>query len=85
MISAQPTEGRPLTVTVRLEESGLADYPAFRSAPGWKEVLHGAHNITLEGEFVRNVAARKLTKGNLPLVELDAVGTFINFSKMREP
>ncbi len=85
MISAQPTEARPLTVTVPLAESGLADYPAFRSAPGWKEVRHGAHNITLEGEFVWNAAARKLTKGNLQLVELNAAGSFINFTRWVGP
>ena len=78
VISAQPTEARPLTVTIQLEEYGLANYPAFRSAPGWKETRHDAHNITLECEFVWDAAARKLTKGSIPLVRLDSAGSFIS-------
>jgi len=71
VITAQPTEARPLTVTIRLEEYGLATYPAFRSASGWKETRHGAHNITLECEFVWDADALKLVKGSVPLVEVD--------------
>lgn len=78
VISAQPTETRPLTVSIRLEEYGLATYPAFRSAPGWKETRHDPHNITLECEFVWDAAARKLTKGSVPLVQLDSAGNFIS-------
>jgi hypothetical protein len=78
VISAQPTENRPLTVSIRLEEYGLANYPAFRSAPGWKETRHDPHNITLECEFVWDAAARKLTKGSVPLVQLNSAGNFIS-------
>ncbi|MEO7099550.1 MAG: hypothetical protein ABI162_09335 [Luteolibacter sp.] len=78
VLSAQPTETQPLTVTIRLEEYGLARYPAFRGAPGWKETRHDAQNITLECEFVWDAAARKLAKGAVPLVQLDASGHFIS-------
>ncbi len=78
VISALPTDAHPLTVSIRLEEYGLADYPAFRSAPGWKETRHDPHNITLECEFVWDAAARKLTRGSVPLVELSAAGDFIS-------
>lgn len=78
VISAQPTETRPLTVSIRLEEDGLANYPAFRSAPGWKETRHDPHNITLECEFVWDAVARKLTKGSIPLVQLDSGSNFIS-------
>jgi len=78
VISAQPTEARPLTVSIRLEEYGLASFPAFRSAPGWKETRYDAHNITLECEFVWDPAVRKLTKGSVPFVEMDAERHFIS-------
>lgn len=77
VISAQPTEARPLTVSFRVEESGLSNYPAFRSAPGWKETrqdsLH-SHNILLECEFVWDPVANNLTKGSVPLVQLESRG-----------
>lgn len=85
VISAQPTESLPLTVSFRLEEYGLADYPAFRRAAGWKETRHDAHNITLECEFVWDATSRKLTQGTLPFVELDASGRFINWRPEADP
>lgn len=79
MLTAQPTEARPLTISIRLEEYGLASYPAFRSAPGWKETRHDAHNIMLECEFVWDAAAGKLVRGTVPLVAMDAAKQFISF------
>jgi len=84
VISAQPTEAWPLSVSIRLEESGLATYPAFRNAPDWKETHHNAHNITLECEFVWDAAAGKLTKGSVPLVTLDR-NHWITLNPVAEP
>lgn len=70
VIAAQPTEKKSLTVTLRLEEYHLANYPAFRSAAGWKESKQSPSNITLECEFIWNPIDGKLTKGSVPLVEL---------------
>ncbi len=70
VISAQPTDARPLIVTISVDESGLANYPAFRNAPGWKETVD-PNAIELECEFVWDAAANKLTKGSVPLVQLE--------------
>jgi hypothetical protein len=71
VVSAQPTEKRPLTVVIQLEERGLAEFPAFRGAPGWKESRHGANMVVLECELVWDATERKLTKGTVPLVKLN--------------
>jgi len=71
ILAAQPTVQRPLTVSIVVEEGRLAAYPAFRTAPGWKETRHGTNNILLESEFVWDPVARKLIKGSVPLVNLD--------------
>ncbi len=71
VIATQPTDARPLTVAIRLEEYGLASYPAFRIADGWKETKHDPHNVTLECQFVWDAVANKLTKGSVPLVQLE--------------
>lgn len=87
VISAQPTDARPLTVSLHLEESGLANYPAFRSAAGWKETIGDNPNsltITLECEFVWNTATSKLTKGSVPLVQLERQG-WITEKPLPEP
>jgi hypothetical protein len=77
VISAQPTEARPLSVSFVLEDSGLAAYSAFRDAPGWKETrqdsLH-SHSVMLECEFVWDPATNKLTRGSIPLVQLGSRG-----------
>lgn len=75
-VAVQPTEKRPLKVAIWVEERGLADYPAFRGAAGWKETRHDAHKIVLECEFVWDPAERKLLKGSVPLVKLNAQGGF---------
>ena len=77
VITAQPTEARPLAISIWLEESGLAKFSAFRNAPGWKETRHEAHNNVLECEFVWDAAARKLMKGSVPLVEMNRSIDFI--------
>ncbi len=77
VVAAQPTEKRPLSVAIRVEERGLASYPAFQGAPGWKETRNDAHNIVLECEFVWDATARKLMKGTVPLVKLNTQGGFI--------
>jgi hypothetical protein len=69
VISVQPTEARPLTVSVVVDEPGR--YPAFRSAAGWKETHHDG---AIECEFVWDAAARKLTKGSVPLVQMEELG-----------
>ena len=74
VVATQPTEERRLTVAIRLEEFDLAGFPAFRSADGWKETKHDPHNATLECEFVWDAAANKLTKGSVPLVQLERRG-----------
>ncbi len=74
VISAQPTEARPLTVSFRFEESGLANYSAFRDAPGWKEIRGSGDTIELECEFVWDPATNKLTRGSVPLVQLESRG-----------
>ena len=76
VVAAQPTEKRPLTVAIRVEERSLARYPAFQVAPGWKETRHNEHNIALECEFVWDATARKLNKGSVPLVKLNTQGGF---------
>lgn len=76
VVAAQPAERRPLRVAIRLEERGLASYPAFRGAPEWKETLRDAHYVVLECEFVWDATARKLTKGTVPLVKLNTGGCF---------
>lgn len=76
VISAQPTEAKPLTVSFHVEESALSRFPAFHGAAGWKETRNSANPnlITLEGEFVWDSTANKLTKGSIPLVELKSRG-----------
>ncbi len=76
VVATQPTEERPLTVAILLEERGLAEYPAFRGAPGWKETRPGARYVVLECGFVWDVTARKLIKGTVPLVKLNTQGGF---------
>jgi hypothetical protein len=76
VVAAQPIEKRPLTIAIRLQERDLASYPAFRGAPGWKETRHDAHNIVLECEFAWDATARNLTKGTVPLVQLNTEGRF---------
>lgn len=68
VISVQPTEARPLTVSVVVDEPGL--YPAFRSTAGWKEKEPDG---AIECEFVWDAAARKVTRGSVPLVQLNGV------------
>jgi hypothetical protein len=80
VVSAQPTEARILTVSFMVEESALADYPAFRGAAGWKETKqNGPHNrsTVLECDFIWDAAAGKLAAGSVPLVEVDAAARFI--------
>lgn len=77
VISAQPTEAKPLTFSFAVEESGLVKYSAFRSAAGWKETRHDSlhsHRIELECAFVWDASAQKLTKGSVPLVQLERRG-----------
>ncbi|MEO5917220.1 MAG: hypothetical protein ABIS50_23520 [Luteolibacter sp.] len=74
VISAQPVEAKPLTVSFHVEESGLAKYSAFRSAEGWQETRQdngSSHIIELKCEFVWDAATHKLTKGSVPLVHLE--------------
>ncbi len=71
VISAQPTEARPLSVSFLVEESSLASYPAFRGAPGWKESIDPNNHVVLECEFVWDAVSGKLTKGFVPLVRLE--------------
>ena len=80
VVTAQPTEARPLKVSIRLEEHGLATYPAFRSAPGWTEMKNDAHKTELKCEFVWDAAAKKLVKGSVPLVEINASTDFITMT-----
>lgn len=87
VISTQPTESRPLTVTFILEETELARYPAFRSAAGWKETRHkgpNSHHVELNCEFAWNAAEQTLTKGSIPLVRLGNLG-WINPNPEPEP
>lgn len=88
VISAQPTEARPLSVSFTVEEPGLARYYAFRSAPGWKETQRGddsSHTIGLECEFVWDPAANKLAKGSVPLVQLERPGWIILNPEQEKP
>ncbi len=84
VISEQPTEAYPLVVSIRLEETGLATYSAFRSAPGWIETWNDPHNITLECELAWDPVAGKLTKGSVPLVTLDR-NHWISLNPAAEP
>jgi hypothetical protein len=88
VISAQPTESRTLTVSFIIEESGLANFPAFRSAAGWKETkqesLHNRSTV-LECEFIWDAAAGKLVKGSVPMVEVDAAARFITMADAPSP
>jgi hypothetical protein len=74
VISAQPTEARPLIVSFMIDEPGAANFAAFRGADGWLETRHDSahsHAVTLECEFVWDAAANKLTRGSIPLVQLE--------------
>ncbi len=77
VVSSQPTDAAPLTISIRVEESGLARFPAFRNAPGWKETrddrVH-SRSIELRCDFVWEAATGSLTKGSVPLVQLDQPG-----------
>ena len=76
VISAQPTDAKPLTVSFHIEESALSRFPAFHGAAGWKETRNSANPnlITFECAFVWDPSANKLTKGSIPLVELKSRG-----------
>lgn len=79
VLSAQPTEEKPLEVRLYLEQNGLVRYPAFRSAPGWTEDLTDSKNryASLSAKFVWDPVGKKLAKGSVPLVkfgkELDTI------------
>ncbi len=81
VLSAQPTEIRPLTVTINLEEYGLAGLPAFRSAAGWQENHINPHQITLTCEFVWDPSTRKLLKGSVPLLAFGSDLTLVTAAK----
>jgi hypothetical protein len=68
VLAAQPTEARPLEVSIHLEENGLAALPAFRSAAGWQETRTNPHRITLTCDFVWDPDTRELVKGSVPLL-----------------
>lgn len=88
VISAQPTAAAPLTISIRVEESGLAGFPAFRNSEGWKETPEDrshSRSIVLACEFVWDAAAGKLTKGSIPLVQLDQLGWIAPIPEPEKP
>ncbi|MES2658551.1 MAG: hypothetical protein V4689_08030 [Verrucomicrobiota bacterium] len=88
VISAQPTEARPLTFSFTVEESGIANYPAFRDAAGWKEIRHDtphSSHFKLECEFVWDASASKLTKGSVPLVQAQGRGWIARNPEQEKP
>jgi hypothetical protein len=72
VLATQPTEIQPLTITITLQESGLATLPAFRSAAGWLETRVNPHRTTLSCDFVWDPDTRKLVKGSIPLLAFSA-------------
>ncbi len=74
VISAQPREGKPLTVSFLVDESSLPRYSAFRGASGWKKSTDSNNQSQLECEFVWDAAAKKLARGSVPLVQLESSG-----------
>ncbi|GAA5116653.1 hypothetical protein JIN84_18640 [Luteolibacter yonseiensis] len=71
VISKQPTEAKPLTISFTVEESAISGYSSFRNDESWHESRPDADKVMLKCEFVWDAAARKLTKGSIPLVKLD--------------
>lgn len=76
VISGQPREDRPLTVSIIVKEHSLARLAPFRTAPGWKETKR-LGSIFLGCEFVWDLTNRKLLQGSVPLVTLDKSSTLI--------
>ncbi len=74
ILSAQPTASTPLTISLRVEKSGLATYAAFRDAPGWKETQEKNSSTLLECDFVWDDENEELAQGSVPLVQLDQIG-----------
>jgi len=84
VISKQPTEAEPLTISFTVEESEIARYPAFRSAEGWQEnhqIRTYSTRITLKCEFVWDAVEHKLTKGSIPLVQWGGTNWIISAQK----
>lgn len=76
VLATQPTDEKPLRVSIELLESEVPAYENFRNAPGWKETPSEKtdEGIVLECEFVWNAAEEKLSKGSVPLVQMKSLG-----------
>lgn len=71
VIAAQPTEARPLTVKIILDQDQLGKYPAFSAAAGWKETRPSPTLLELESTFVWDPAKRWPSKGSIPLISMN--------------
>ncbi len=87
VLTSLPTEDRPLTVRIQLEERQLADYPAFRGASGWTETkTNPTYNyFALECKFVWDPVGRKLLTGSIPLMELAEGSNYVQPIAKAEP
>lgn len=77
IVAAQPTDARPLRVSIAVEKSSPPTYSAFSESAGWKETTPENPNSstsTLECEFVWNAAEKQLAKGTVPLVRMPRPG-----------
>lgn len=75
VLSTQPTEDKPLRITIELLESELSSFAAFRNASDWKETpSRKSDNTELECEFVWDPLEKALTKGSVPLVQMKSIG-----------
>jgi hypothetical protein len=73
-LSTQPTNEKPLKVSIRVLDSELAGFAAFRNAADWKETpSKKADETVLECEFVWNTEEKLLVKGSVPLVQMKGI------------
>lgn len=68
VMATQPTEARPLVVSIKVDETSLPEFAPFRNLAEWNET-HG-RNTVLKCEFVWDAKQQKLTKGSLPVIEM---------------
>ncbi|RYD20870.1 MAG: hypothetical protein EOP88_13390 [Verrucomicrobiaceae bacterium] len=73
VIATQPTEARPLVVSMKVHETGLSDFAPFRNLEEWSE-NHGNETV-LTCEFVWDAKQQKLTKGSLPVLDMTSPGS----------
>lgn len=69
VMATQPTDARPLVVSIKVDETSLSGFAPFRNLEEWSET-HGT-GMVLKCEFVWDAKQQKLTKGSLPVLGMD--------------